>query len=427
MKTATLLELVVDKPAAGGRMIARHEGQVVLVRGAIPGERVRAQVERTGRGLLYAAVQEVVDASPDRRTPAGDDGTCGGNTYAHIAYDRQLVLKSEVVADAFARIARMPLDAPVPVRGSRADGYRMRARLHVRGPRIGFVREGTHELCDAALTGQLLPETTDALDRLATAFGACGVRSVKRAELAETMAGDRRVMHFEAGAEDLGRLRRAVQGVPGLHGASASAPTRSGPGDRTLAGDPHVTDDLSAGPDGSPVRLRRSARSFFQANRFLLGDLLAAVLARIPAGSAVLDLYAGVGLFAVAAAARGAPAVLAVEGDAAAAADLAVNARAYPGVRMMRSPVEAVLARESLPPDGTLVLDPPRTGMSREAMDGALRQPARLIVYVSCDVATFARDARRLVDAGYRLGDLEAFDMFPNTAHVELVGTFARG
>jgi 23S rRNA (uracil1939-C5)-methyltransferase len=425
MDADTSLDLAIDKPAAGGRMIARHQGQVVLVRGTIPGERVRARIERVGRGVAYAAMEEILEASPDRR-PAADDGTCGGNAYAHIAYPRQLALKGEVVADAFARIARMPLEALVPVRGSCEDGYRMRARLHAKGPRIGFLREGTHELCAPALTRQLLPETIETLERLAAAFAVCGVRSVKSVELAETIAGDRRVMHVEAGPEEVGRLRRAVQELPGLHGASVSAPGPSGPGDRTLVGDPYVSDDLPAGPDGPAIRLRRGARAFFQGNRFLVSALLAALLGRLPAGLPVVDLYAGVGLFAVAAAARGAPAVLAVEGDPIAAADLAANARPYSNIETVRSPVEAVLESGWLPAGSTLVLDPPRTGMSREAMQGVLRPQAGRIVYVSCDVATFARDARRLADAGYRLGELEAFDMFPNTAHVELLGTFTR-
>src|SRR5436190_18659300 len=128
------LSLTIEKPAAGGRMIARHDGQIVLVGGAIPGERVTARVERVGKGVLYAATTSVEDASPDRRAVDGDP-ECGGCLYAHVSYERQLTLKSDVIADAFARIGKLPLAERVPVTASPEDGYRMRARLHMRGGR----------------------------------------------------------------------------------------------------------------------------------------------------------------------------------------------------------------------------------------------------------------------------------------------------
>ena len=131
-QTGDSLSLTIEKPAAGGRMIARHEGQIVLVGGAIPGERVTARVERVGKGVLYAATTSVEDASPDRR-PVDGDPECGGCLYAHVTYERQLTLKSDVIADAFARIGKLPLAGRVPVKPSPEEGYRMRPRLHMRG------------------------------------------------------------------------------------------------------------------------------------------------------------------------------------------------------------------------------------------------------------------------------------------------------
>jgi tRNA/tmRNA/rRNA uracil-C5-methylase (TrmA/RlmC/RlmD family) len=168
------VSLTIEKPAAGGRMIARLDGQIVLVGGAIPGERVTARVERVGKGVVYAATTSVEEASPDRR-PVRGDPECGGCLYAHVSYQRQLALKSDVIADAFARIAKLPLAQPVHVEPSPEDGYRMRARLHMRGQRYGFFREGTHDLCDARATRQLLPATFDVLDRLAAAITSLGL------------------------------------------------------------------------------------------------------------------------------------------------------------------------------------------------------------------------------------------------------------
>jgi 23S rRNA (uracil1939-C5)-methyltransferase len=175
--------------------------------------------------------------------------------------------------------------------------------------------------------------------------------------------------------------------------------------------------------------------SFFQGNRYLLRDMVSHVVERVPLGGTVADLYAGAGLFAVSAAvARGAR-VIAVEGDRLAAEDLHANAAAAGGqLTTAHQPVEnfaawfpRVMNRvSSTPAIETVIVDPPRTGMSREALDGLLPLRARRIVYVSCDVATLARDARRIVDAGYTIARADGFDLFPNTPHVETVVVFDR-
>ena len=148
----------IEKAVAGGRMLARHEGQVVLVWGAIPGERVRARIERVGRGVLYAEMSEVLKPSVDRRD-AGADWRCGGNVFAHVAYERQTRLKAEIIRETLGRIGRVSMSTLPDVVASPERGYRMRAHLHARGGRLGFLLEGSRRLCDAETTGQLLPET----------------------------------------------------------------------------------------------------------------------------------------------------------------------------------------------------------------------------------------------------------------------------
>ena len=156
-------------------MIARHDGQVVLVSGAVPGERVLARIERTERRLAFASVVDVRDASPDRRA-AFADPSCGGCVYSHIAYPRQLALKSDIVRDAFLRLGRMPIDGPVPVAPSPERGYRMRARFHADGARVGFYREGTHTLCDAGGTGQVSDAARDAVASAVATLAGAGAR-----------------------------------------------------------------------------------------------------------------------------------------------------------------------------------------------------------------------------------------------------------
>ena len=414
------LSLTIDRPAAGGRMIARVNGQVVLVSGAIPGERVVARVERVGKGVAYAVAVEIEDASADRRA-ASADPLCGGCLYSHIAYARQLEVKSQVIADAFKRIGRLQLPAPVAVAASPEDGYRMRARFHVRGHRVGFFREGTHDVCDARLTRQLLPATFDALERLAAALQSAAV-DVREIELAENIDASNRAVSLDSPSPiESGVLEQLAGGAGGFTGlVSAFGAT----------GSPYVSDTLTLS-SGQTVVLRRHVHAFFQGNRHLLARLVQHVVDRAPADGDVVDLYAGVGLFSIGVAAARGVRVTAVEGDRHAAADLAANAAAAgSSIVPVHQSVEQFV--ENLRPEhggavGSVIIDPPRTGVSKEALDGVLRLAAPQITYVSCDVATLARDARRIVDAGYIIDRADGFDLFPNTPHVETVVAFNRG
>ncbi|HZT77063.1 MAG TPA: TRAM domain-containing protein [Vicinamibacterales bacterium] len=405
--------LAIEKPAAGGRMIARVDGQVVLVAGAIPGERVRARIDRVSKSVAYAQTVAVEAASSDRR-PTAADPECGGALYSHVAYARQLAIKRDVIVDAFARLGRLSLPAPPTVAASREDGYRMRARLHVRGRRIGWFREATHDLCDVRATGQLLPASCDVLDWLSAILTSLGVDAVREIELSENVDASERVIALDADAPIAAGVIERLAATDALTGLVSRAGTH---------GRPHVVDRLDVG--GVALELQRHVLAFFQGNRYLLRELAAHVVAQLHEGPAI-DLYAGVGLFAVAAARARGLSVTAVEGDRYAAADLDANASRAGGVRAVHASVETFVrgaARQSEAPQ-TLVVDPPRTGLSREALDGAIAIRAPRIVYVSCDVATLARDARRLVDAGYAIVRTDAFDLFPNTPHVETVVLF---
>jgi len=336
------IDLNVDKPAAGGWMLGRHEGRVVLVRGAIPGERVRARIDRLGRGVAYAEAVDVLEASLDRRD-AASDWRCGGSVFAHIAYERQRRLKGEIVQDAFGRIGRVPLAAPPEVLGSPERGYRMRARLHAQGARLGFFREGTHALCDAASTGQLLPETAAwiaAAERILARERLAGLRGI---DLAENIPGDERACHLELRAGTPAAPFAALAAAGALTGLSADRADR--PGVETLAGVPAVGDVLHVRPGdaATALRLRRDVRAFFQGNRFLLEPLVRHVVALVPPGP-VVDLYAGVGLFGLSLAAAGFDGVTLVEGDRVGGQSLSANAEPFGSrVRVVQRSVEVFL------------------------------------------------------------------------------------
>ena len=447
----TELVLSVEKAAAGGRMLARHDGQIVLVSGTIPGERVRARVERAARSVLYAATIEVVESSPDRR-PVMGDWQCGGNVFAHIAYERQRLLKGDILRDALARIGRVPLETAPGVIGSPEQGYRMRARLHCRGGRLGFFREGTHELCDAGATGQLLPGAVEWITQAERLIARAGVRGLSGVELSENVAGDERACHLLLDARVAAHPFVELGGLAGITGLSAERADRTGID--ILSGTPSVTDVLRVGADdAAPVpgdierptlRLRRDVRAFFQGNRFLLERLARHVMSLVPPGP-VVDLYAGVGLFGLSLAAVDYDDVTLVEGDPISGASLVENAEPFGArVRVERRSVESFLSvgpasnrtwggsrgearsRRAADPPTTYIVDPPRTGMSKEALAGIERNAPDRLVYVSCDVATFARDTRTLLDAGYELEQVSGMDLFPNTAHVEAIARFIR-
>lgn len=417
------LTLDVERPATGGRMLARHDGQVVLVSGAIPGERVRARIERAQRGVLFAHAEEIVEPSGDRRVPPHEIA-CGGATLAHIAYPRQLSIKAEIIADAFRRIGKLPLDEAVEVAASPEQGYRVRARLHVRDRRAGFFREGTHALCDAAATGQLHEDAMPAVEALLRAIDH-RLADCDAITLVENVPATERVLHLEprpgARFDDLQGRVTLPHGVTGL----TTGDTRL----MTIAGAPTVTDAAAGlGVTASfsrAVTWTRHAPSFFQANRHLIGALIDHVAAEA-AGERFVDLYAGVGLFSIALAACGGRG-LAIEGDRSSGGDLVANASAWRDrLRVVESSVEAFVAHPLDPAPDVVVVDPPRTGMSPDALRGLTAWRARRIVYVSCDPPTLARDAARLVQAGYAIRNLRAFDLFPNTPHVETVAVFER-
>jgi 23S rRNA (uracil1939-C5)-methyltransferase len=405
----------------GGRMLAMHEGKPVFLWGAIPGERVEARVERVGKGVINATTIAVHTPSPNRRPVAGD-WRCGGNVLAHVQYAAQLRLKGQIIEDAFRRIGKMPLAEIPAVIGSPEEGYRMRARLHVRKGRVGFYREGTHDLCDAGETRQLAPSTNGWIAHTADVLRRDRLDDVTGIEITENIAGDERACHLELAAGDQWKKCAAI--ADGLVGLSVRA-GEEGPM-HIVAGTPAVHDVIEVG-EGASLQLRRDVRAFFQGNRFLVRRLVNEVVARVQPG-AVVDLYAGGGLIGLALAAAGSSDVTLVEGEPITARDLEANARPYSErVRVVRRSVEGFLASGDVRHADVIIADPPRTGLSTYAIEHllGLARP-RSVVYVSCDPATLARDASRLASARYALSGIVALDLFPNTAHVETVAAFSR-
>jgi 23S rRNA (uracil1939-C5)-methyltransferase len=426
-------ELHVTGVAVGGDGIAREPtGRVVFVTGALPGERVTAEVIAERRDHARAVAVDVLEASPDRVVPpcpfvaAG----CGGCGWQHVAPAAQRRLKVAMVDDALRRVGGI-YHAPVSdVPGAPTTGYRTTVRAVAdAGGRLSLRQHRSHDLV-------AVPECL-----------------VAHPLVAEVLAAGR----FPPGAEVTVRAgartgeRLVVVDRPGREAPAAA----SGAGDAEVESawaDPQRTDEPSGAeprsdivvPDGVRVvtgdelaggrrawlhevvagqRLRVSARSFFQSGPEAAEALVAAVSAALDGvageGARLADLYGGVGLFA-ATAGRAARVTL-VETSASAVADARVNL-ADLDARVVRSDVARWRARRM----DAVVADPPRAGLGRGGVRVVRATRARRIVLVSCAAGALGRDARLLTAAGYRLVEATVVDAFPHTPHVEVVTRFDR-
>lgn len=422
LRPGDVVEVGIEKGVYRGSGLARHHGQVVFVPHTIPGETARVRVERVGRGYANARLLDLTMASSLRRpSPCAYVPRCGGCAHQEMDYAAQLRLKETVLRDSLTR-AGVPWESEIPFTPSPETGWRMRASLHLaQGPeglRLGLFEEGSHRVVDVQACLQL----SDTLNRTARGIvdalrtrpaWAARVRSL---ELAESVDGTRRVacLHVE-GDPALSAPLSALSGeVPWLTGLGVAAV--EGSGFVLLGGDPYVESVVGG------VMFRAHVRSFFQGNRYLVEPLTAAVLKAIPEGGPVLDLYCGVGLFALLAARRGG-AVRGAEVNAQAVEDAKVNAaRArLDNVRIDAMDVGLALASWPVTPGETILLDPPRTGAGPGVIEALRARRPERIVYVSCDPPTLGRDLRGLLDRGYRVTSIEAFDLFPDTFHIESV------
>ena len=248
-------------------------------------------------------------------------------------------------------------------------------------------------------------------------------RRVRDVDIVEALDGSARVACLEGeldvrSATALGSL---AERVPALTGLGARVGTGRGRRFLSLRGEPFVESSVLG------LRLRSHVCSFFQANRFLVEPLARTVCELVPPGGRVLDLYAGVGLFALPLA-RNAEQVLAIETNPFAARDAEANAQAAgaSNLRVFRLDALAALAAHPAEPGERIVLDPPRTGAGAEVVQAIASRGPERVVYVSCDPPTLGRDLKHFHAAGYRPDRVELFDMFPDTLHLETVVALAR-
>ncbi len=401
------VELVTGSIAAGGGCVARAgDGRVVFVRHALPGERVVATVTASASSFLRADATSILGASPDRVDPpcphAGPGG-CGGCDWQHAALPAQRGLKAALITEQLRRLARVDLRVPVEPVDGHPNGLAWRTRMHFavdRSGRIGLHRHRSHDIEPI----EHCPIATVEVD--AVGVGTILWKGARQVEVTASPDGGRPVV-----AVDTGRRRLAAR-TPDQVGLVVNGHVRHRPS--------RVHFEVLGN------RFEVTAGVFWQVHPAAGAVLTRCVLDGLSprSGERALDLYAGAGLFTVplARAVGVGGSVVAVERNGRACADAVRNLGDRPQVRVVRSDVGPKVIGAQQPVD-LVILDPPREGAGVDVMRAlASMAPApRRIAYVSCDPASFARDLRATLDAGWSLGSLRAFDLFPMTEHVELV------
>jgi tRNA/tmRNA/rRNA uracil-C5-methylase (TrmA/RlmC/RlmD family) len=402
------IEVEVTSVAAGGDGVGRlPDGRVAFVAGALPGERVTAEVTEVQKRFLKAGVIEVLEASPDRVAPPCPqvDAGCGGCAWQHVAPGAQRSLKERIVEDSLRRIGKLE---PPPVQQAAMLGVETAGRTTVRAAvdpegHLGFRRHHAHDVVSVEASGCLVAHRlVDEVLRGAW-FSAKVTEATVRVGAA---TGDRLVLAEPVAPED-----SVVPEGTVLVGADALA-----------AGHRAWIHEEVAGR-----RWRISAESFFQPTpegAALLVDLVAAALGdALRPGAAMVDLYAGVGLFAGALGPRtGGARIETVEANRAATADARVNLADLPRVKVIGADV-----RKWRPSKAQVVIaDPSRHGLGAEVVDRIGVTEAGALALVSCDPGALGRDAGLLARAGWTLESVTLADLFPHTPHVEVVTGWRR-
>ena len=377
------MQVTIEKLIYGGAGLARTDQGVVFVPRSAPGDVIEVEIFERKKDYATARIVRILQASADRQEPwCPNYETAGCCHWQHIRYDRQADYKEDIIRETLRRVAHLDWHSPIQRVTGPDRNYRLRATFHVTNGRLGFVRENTNEIVPIRECASLVPE----LNQFLGTVDAGNSREVQAVSTPEVIAS---------------------------FVLSDGAIQRSGRG------------TIQTGE----IQYRITADTFFQANRFLLLPIINEVLRQTgPSPGNVLDLYAGVGFFSIPLA-RISTEVIAIESSGLAVRLAQENARMNetPNQTWQLSAVEghvdATLRAADLHPN-VVVLDPPRTGCGiRTAELIAGLRPTR-IVYVSCNPATFSREASTFVAKGYELRQITLVDQFPNTFHIELVASF---
>jgi 23S rRNA (uracil1939-C5)-methyltransferase len=408
-----IFELELTSMAHGGNAVGRHEGRAIFVPYAIPGEVITARITQAKERFAYAEGVTLLEGSEARvqpRCPHFGPGRCGGCHWQHIDYAAQVEFKRQIVVDQLARIGGFKEVLVHPTIASPdAWQYRSHVTFHVTHEgKLGFIGTDDQHIIPIEECHIIRPELLDLFDSV-NLEGVAGLNRVRLQIGSEEQ--DRMVIlstEDNEPPEVETDIPASVNFLP-----EADFPI-------IMVGNSHVTYTVKG------REFRVSAGGFFQVNLAQAEVLVDQVLTRLDlqGHETVLDLYSGVGLFTAFMAERAA-AITSIESYPTAVTDADENLADFDNLDLVEGAVEDVLPDLEGPFDA-VVLDPPRTGMEPQALDALMSLAPSKIVYVSCDPATFARDAKRMATKGYQITDIQPVDMFPQTWHIELVATLIK-
>jgi 23S rRNA (uracil1939-C5)-methyltransferase len=427
------LEVLVERILPGGLGLAHADDRTVLVALAAPGDRLRVRIDRVKGNVSFASIREVIEPGPSRvDPPCPYFGRCGGCDFQQLNYQAQLDAKSEIIRDCLRRIGGFAIVPDFQITPAPNEWhYRSRAQWQhdAMRRRLGYFESGSHRVCDVAECAVLAPELQAELEVMRQRMQQGAIPDDARHFRAIVGDGEISIVD-DHGRSPLSEARQAVKEIT-----------------RTINGEKYYL----------------NAASFFQANSDLMPQLIDSAIGEAR-GEMAIELYSGVGLFTLPLARRFKK-VVGVESDARASdfarqslaeanlsnaeivnddvadwldQDLERGGRAQRRRRFglmeertspsesrepIQDSIQSAVKAGALPID-FLLLDPPRVGAESRVIAGILILKPKKICYVSCDPATLARDLKKLTAGGYSIERMAAFDMFPQTHHVETVVHF---
>jgi len=402
------VEIVLTALSYGGEAIGRYNGQAIFVPFALPGEVVRAQIVEEHKNFARGRLVEVIKASQERITPRClHFGECGGCHYQHLPYAAQLKLKTDILRDQLTRIGKIQ-DPPVKtiVAGSQEWNYRNNVQFHLdQSGVLGFVASGRpEELIE--INECFLPEA--GINALWPTLEFESDSPIERVSL-RTGANDDMLLVLESDETTLPEMESEA-GISIVHLTENDSVVMAGDGYLVI----RVLERL----------FKVSAASFFQVNTGMAEKMVAHLLDILPwsASTTLLDVYCGVGLFSAFFAPKVAR-IVGLESAASACEDFIANLDEFDNVELYEGLAQDILPAIKVAAD-VAIIDPPRAGLDRAALDALLKIKPKTIAYVSCDPATLARDAARILAGGYRYLQVTRFDLFPQTYHIESISIF---
>jgi 23S rRNA (uracil1939-C5)-methyltransferase len=410
MDSWPIVEIELTSFAYGGEALGKlPDGRVIFVPFALPGERVRARVREDKKRYVRAELVEVLSASPERVKPRCIHyGTCGGCHYQQMPYGAQIAAKTSILGDQLERIGGIPNPPLLPAVPSQPWSYRNHVQFHLTPEgRLGYY---THDASRVFPIQEChLPQAM--IDQVWPQLEFEALPEIERVAIRQGSDDDLQLI-LESSQLQLPEISIEELDISAVHLSPA--------GPLVLAGSLEVFMEVMG------RRFQVSAGSFFQVNTAMAEAMVSYTLEGLALSpdAVVLEAYCGVGLFSAFVASL-AGRLVGIETSPEACRDFVANLDEFEHVELYEAAAEDVLPVLSLKPDLVLV-DPPRAGLSRGALQSLVGLSAPVFIYISCDPATLARDARQIVHYGYKLQSSKLFDLFPQTYHIESINIFTK-